>query len=179
MYKEADYAGSRINHTIVRLGDEPVYVHEVYGDMTCAVSNADGDDKRVSLDDLNVLAPPLGFFNHNGTANYLSRRPLRNDYRQGIRTSQLVILKGHMGEVRRTHVMRCIKGEYPTLSSALDKISEGAESVAISRDLCLEGGNGSINLCYKWYGEVGTIVKGEVVLSEGNEHLQYCLKGLV
>ena len=75
--------------------------------------------------------------------------------------------------------MRCIKGDFPSLMSALTKIKGGAESVAISRDLCVEAGAGAINLCYKWYGEVGTIVKGKVVLSEGNEHLQYCLKGLV
>jgi len=37
MYKEPDYADSRIRSTIVRLGDKPVYVQRVHGDMTCDV----------------------------------------------------------------------------------------------------------------------------------------------
>jgi len=183
MYKEPEYAQSRIGGTIVLYGKVPVYVESVEHDMTCIV-RLDLDSERVKsipFDDLNVLAPKLGFINSNGRAFYLSRKPLRNDWRQGLRPNQVVIITDKRVEGRVSHsmIMNCIKGEFPSKLKAVGMLNAGWRSVALSRELCLyKKDNGNHELHYTWHGKVGARVGKELTLDEGSEHLKHLLRGI-
>lgn len=175
MYKEPEYAESRLVDTVVRWGDKPVYVCSVGRDMLCEVRTSleSGESHKVHLDELNVLSPPLGFTNIGAKAYYISRRPTRRDYRQGVRQNQLVCLFG--GEPRITHstIMKCIKGVFPSLEVALSSIDNGYKSVGISRDLCITNTR-VIQHC--WKGRVGKVIDGALVLDEDKQHLSYLLE---
>jgi len=74
MYKDAEYADSRIRGTIVLCEGKPVYVKRVHGDMTCTIllDIDDGEETSVSINKLKVLAPALGFTNTRRGAVYIS-----------------------------------------------------------------------------------------------------------
>tara|TARA_R110000772_G_scaffold129472_2_gene237615 strand:+ start:30525 stop:31067 length:543 start_codon:yes stop_codon:yes gene_type:complete len=168
MYVEPDYANSRLNRTVVRLGNIPVYVVNVRGDKQCEVLhdiNKEEEVALVHLDDLNPLSPALGYTNYNGKALYLSRKPLRRDYRQGLRTSQVEVMVGNRGDNSIKLIMRCITGDFPTIQRANEKLIDGARSVAISRDVCLTRNGIKINVMYKWH-VVGLYKDGAIVLNE-------------
>lgn len=169
MYVEPDYANSRLNSTIVRLGDIPVYVVNVRNDKQCEILhdvNKEGETAVVHLDDLNPLSPPLGFVNFRGRAYYVSRKPMRRDYRQGLRTTQVEIMVGDKGVRSLQLLMRCVAGEFPTLQRAKEKITDGQQSVALSRDIALKRMvGGKISVMYKW-NVVGAYREGEFVLNK-------------
>lgn len=182
MYKDAEYARSRLQGTIVLHGSIPVYVEEVEHDMTCIVRiDIDSNQvKPIPFDDLNVLAPKLGYVNLQGKAHYVSRKPLRNDWRQGLRPSQCVILNGKRGvvggHVSHSMIIDCIKGEFPSKRKALAMMKEGWKSVALSREFCLHrDDDGAHELHYTWHGKVGVMKGKDLTLDDGNEHLEYLL----
>ena len=154
MYVEPDYANSRLNRTVVRLGNIPVYVVNVRDDKQCEILhdiNKEEEVALVHLDDLNPLSPALGYVNSNGRAYYLSRKPLRRDYRQGLRTTQVEVMVGDKNARSVKLIMRCITGDFPTLQRANEKLIDGTNSIAVSRDVCLKRmAGGKINVLYKW-----------------------------
>jgi hypothetical protein len=179
MYKEADYAHSRITNTIVRLGTEAVFVRCVRDDMSCEVtSDVDSDESRsVHLDELNPLSPPLGFINWRGRVYYLSRRPMRRDWRQGIRPNQLRCMVG-VTDITHNMVMDCIRGNtFPTVRYAIGKVVGGKAGVAISRDFALKRNGGAVVLMYKWH-KVGIVEDNVIKLNDGCEHLNVKLEAL-
>jgi hypothetical protein len=178
MYKEPEYADSRLTNTIVRWGDKPVYVQEVGGDMMCRVkTDLDSDEHhKVHLDDLSVLSPPLGFVNIGSRAVYISRKPIRRDYRQGLRIGQLVCLFGGVGDISYAVIMKCVKGDFPTLSKALSQLDDGARSVGVSRDLCVTRTSGKPSVQHCWKGKVGSVIDGKIVLLKEKMHLTYLLE---
>lgn len=182
VYKDSEYADSRLRGTVVLLNGTPVYVTRVNDDLTCTVRNDEDDDEgefRVECDDLNVLAPKLGFVNSGGRALYLSRKPMRCDWRQGLRPAQITILTGRIGN-RPTFrdIMKCLRGEYKKLPASIRLLSEGHSSVAISRELCLVKKRNLIEVHYCWRGRVGTLSKKVITLDGKHKHLSYLLEGL-
>lgn len=180
MYVDSEYAESRLHGTLVRLGTRPVIVREVSEDLTCYVKDAvSGDRSVVHLDELNLKSPPLGFVNKEGGCVYLSRKPMRNDWRQGVRPNSIIANNGEARTPSLGVIASCILGEFPKLSVALRHLREGATGVAISRDFKLTRKGSSTFLSYKWYGVVGKLTSKGAVFDSKWLYLEPVFKGVV
>lgn len=131
-----EYAQSRLQGTIVRLGGEPIFVHNIRPGMKAEVSKLE-DIFNVFIADaaeLNLVPVPLGMCNFRGLAHYLSRIPLRRDWRQGLRRENFCSNMGDHAIITPEALAKVIKGEYPTFAEALKAASEGVKSVAWCRE---------------------------------------------
>jgi len=111
----------------------------------------------VALTELNLDPVPLGYVNFDGLAHYLTRAPMRRDWRQGLRMLNIMVPNG--GQPRaipyRT-IANTIIGKYPTFNSALDKLNKTTNSsraLAFCRDFAMT----REKLCYKGVFDVGSV----------------------
>ena len=165
MYIEGDYAESRLAGTLVRHNDVPVYVRGVNSSLVCFVRDVlQGNEYEVSIDDLNLKSPPLGFVNDGHSCFYISRRPMRRDWRQGVRTNTVVNQTVKDMQVSKRTIALCMKGKYPKKSVALSKLRTGVREIAISREFSLSMLGKKVMVNYKWYGTVGNLTPKGVSL---------------
>lgn len=151
-----DYNGvvQRINHSVIRYKDVPVYVDEVlYGDPEKRYRVGDAvivrltdllTGKHFSIDaesaDLNTASPPLGYMNQSKrcVAFFLERIPRRR-WKSGL-NSENVAAMTPLGETmptsskmfRSSDIARTILNDYPTLQECEDKIAESLASPLFS-----------------------------------------------
>lgn len=173
--KDHEYANSRLHETIVRLGSEPVYVHSVGPGMlvTCHLLKND-DVVNCKIDDLDLRPVPLGYCNYNKVACYLSRIPMRRDWRQGLRRGNFCSLSGYSADrIPYSVVGEAIKGEYPSFDKALIAIGK-VKSIAWHRHWAMDNTG---RVLYKG-GEtpVGEIKGGVVELTSRHMYLAEALK---
>lgn len=147
MYEDnLDYARGRLEGTVVMLFGEPIEVKEIDYDGAVRVRRLKDPDEYFycNLSDLDLVGQnKLGYVNYGPGAYYLMRKPLRNDWRQGLRMSN-VCFQGEEGfgrfpfnELRDT-----ILGNYPSFVEASGRINSGpCYRVAFSRCFALGDGN--------------------------------------
>lgn len=165
-YRDPEYAQNRLIGSVVRRGNVPIYIHHIHNDGQVdyvPTSGMNGEVKRTDLESLNLEPIPLGYCNHQGYAKYLTRIPMRNDWRQGLRERTLV----HRGEGRNpplSCLSRVVNGIYPTLQTCVEAlVNKEAVSQAFSRTFAIAAGN---ILLYKG-NNVGSYKDGgELVLKE-------------
>lgn len=158
MYKNDDvqYAKNRLVETIVRYKERAVLVHNVWdGGESLRLSSSDcvtGEFVEDNdIDEFDLTPVPLGFVNKHKKTLYVSRKPMREDWRQGFRTHNAQILYGWEDDIEFDFksVGQTINGEFP-------KIGEipllFGERVAWHRDFCYDAGGA---IYYKWHGKVG------------------------
>lgn len=158
-YDTAEYAGSRLNETIIRLDGVPVMV------LNCSESfdgilvkyedimTAKTGKALLSKFDLNPV--PLGYVNNEGNAHYVTRMPLRNDWKQGIRQRSICDCNGFgVGHIPYTNIGHTIMGKFPTMKATLESLSAYCKSMAFSREFAAQR-DGS--LVYKSLFTVGKI----------------------
>jgi hypothetical protein len=171
-----EYANSRLLDTIVRLDGEPVYVHQVMVGMNaqyCTLKDMDVT-KMCKVDELDLKPVPLGYCNYNKHACYLTRIPMRRDWRQGLRRGNFTSLTGADAlRIPYDALRQCIVGEYPTFEGALEAVKK-VKSMAWHRHWAVDSNNqvlhkGSIR-------PVGVVDKGQVVLSSRYQYLKEALK---
>ncbi len=169
-----NYASSRLAGTVVRLKDgTPVIVDDVHPRMKVTVVALEKLDEliEVNLDDLNLKPVPLGMCNWNGQTTYLCRKPMRRDWKQGLRAGNFTSLFGFPAEVIPPGTLsEVIKGIYPTFKEALEKFKDKkVMSVAWSREWAVDRHG---VLTHKGNQQVGQIVDGNCVLFEQFQHLR-------
>lgn len=158
MYIDNEYAGSRLIGTMVRHKGRAVQVNDVVDDLQCLVYDLLNDNSYlVHLDELELKSPPLGFVNGRGGCVYLSRRPMRRDWRQGVRTNTVLKQTRYVGSINSTLIAQCILGKFPKVSTALTKLRVGIPEVAISREFSLTRVGTATIINFKWYGGVGRL----------------------
>ena len=115
------YADSRLQGTIVRHDGKAVLVEGV-GKKGAVISllRADTEPKIVKLDDLDLSPVKLGFCNINMDVSYLTRMPMRRDWRQGLRKGNFVSVFGTIAElVPFPNLADTIENIYPSLEECL------------------------------------------------------------
>jgi hypothetical protein len=107
--------------------------------------------KEIKGKDIDTCIGRIGYVNsvlpdREPSAMYISRLPIRRDYKQGLRASSLVFIKAmsstSVGERWFNNniksISAAIRGEYPSLGEALDIIDDSYErDVAINRNFAL------------------------------------------
>jgi hypothetical protein len=181
MYKDdVDYVRMRLVGTVVRDKKEGqlVYVEGVhFGGALCAALEAEvrvlGEEEFhiVPLTQLDLASPPLGNTDVDGITYYVSRMPKRNDWRQGLRRENLMLV--HRGR------------EYGYLFNSLGHLSTPVYNVYPPYEQTLEEG-GSFSrmfsldkerkLWYKCREVVGKDVEGVPTLDEKHEWLKEALE---
>jgi hypothetical protein len=167
-----NYARTRLQDTLIKDDQgKPLYVVDVTSQGVIA-EYFDGEDHKVlKLDEVVVTDLKLGFVNYRGKAYYLARQPKRRDWRQGVRGQNVCSLSGAL-PLSNSTLAQCLRGDFPSLSGALQKASEVAESIAWARDWALSK---SLELLYKGEGVVGKVVDGELELNTKFSYLQEAL----
>ena len=154
MYNDVRYARSRLNGTIVRNSNgRAVSVTDIGGrDRNPTVEYVElrnGRSGSESLFDMILVPPQLGFANHGNAVYYLSRMPMRDDWRQGLRRRNYRCLYGPPAEsISQENLAKCIENVYPTYEFALDYcINQGREMAFHSDFAVIDSGR---RLLYKY-----------------------------
>lgn len=171
-----EYAHSRLSETIVRLEETPIFVFKVSPGMKVQYAPLSALDNIgvCDIDALNLQPVPLGYCNYNKHACYLSRMPMRRDWRQGLRRGNFTSLSGvDPQRIPYDAIHQVIVGDYPTFKAALGS-SKKVKSIAWHRHWALDTFG---QILYKG-GErpVGKIVNGEPELDTRYKHLSEALK---
>lgn len=174
--KDYEYAHSRLVNTIVRNGKHPVLVKAVRGDGSVITETIITERRReCALEDLDLSSPPLGYINTPRGVQYIARKPMRRDWRQGLRSNNMVVLGGRRSEVTPRMIYAAIRGVYPTLAEAMERSMIDGISVAFSREwaVLFDYDEKAMYLRYKWHGVAGVIDTDsqEVRLRDGDAYL--------
>lgn len=147
-YEEPQYAGTRLRESIVRFKGEPVFVLQVgaKGGKVAFQTLARAEDHELAgigectLQDLDINPVPLGYVNEAKFAYYVSRCPVREDWRQGLRKNTMRTIPGGIN-VNFKFLRQTILGKYPNLKDALKLVNDRErESVAFSRSFAISRG---------------------------------------
>lgn len=185
-FYDRDHAEMYIIDSVIRLGEEPVYITDVEyagDDIFLYYQHLVDANKmgRVRTDnpDINMNPVDLGMCQYNNRALYTSRIPRRMwkiglnkqnfSYQyvvpQNIRAPNMNTLLFSKG------LVHCIKGEYPSFEEAQSRVLDPDNNelnVGFSRSFCL-----TIKaIYYKWTGLVGYHKKQEVRLLPEFKFLQ-------
>lgn len=168
-YDTAEYARTRLIETIVRYQGRPVMVMncEQNGEEILVHFNEIMDDHPPDvrpLKEFDLDPVPLGYVNFSARATYVTRMPMRKDWRQGMRMSNIADVNGMNPTRMPFRVLgKTIMGDFPTFHRALEGVtrkSKPAESMAFSRDFAVTSEG---TLQYK-----GFLTVGEVNLKEAS-----------
>lgn len=177
MYGEDwNYAHSRLQETIVRLDGQPVFVYNVSPGMIAKVSFLDSMDETsfAHVKSLDLKPVPLGYCNYNKYACYLSRIPMRRDWRQGLRRGNFYS-SGPVNADRIPYeaLKKTIIGEYPSFERAVEAVSK-IVSMAWHRHWCV---NKLGQVFHKGSSKpVGKVVNGRVELNSQHMYLTEALQ---
>lgn len=196
--KDYEYARTRLEGTIVRnaIDNEPLLVHAILNDGNCKVrflKDMEGETifdgfwpgGYVRLSDLNLKPVPLGFVNSNGIASYLSRIPMRKDWKQGLRGANCGSTNLRLDRIKAQDFRNCVLGDFPKFKTALEQVQNkpttraGNKVIAFHRHWALASCQGKIFLYYKGTSIVGTVIDGQPVLDPSYTHLTEYLKEVV
>ena len=155
-YEEPGYAADRLMGTIVRHKGKAVKVDVIgAGGKTGITYISTGRREECNLRDLDITPVPLGFCNLNREATYLSRCPVRQDWKQGLRNKTLRSSSDRWGidEIPFKAIGYTIENNYPTLKDAFQHLSEGAVNMmAWCRNFAVDSQG---NIYFKALGVVG------------------------
>lgn len=184
---DAGYAESRIKGTIVTHEGQPVKVSGVTGgdggsEPVAVVHDLKGENKfMVNLSDLDLCPPKLGFVNYEATTSYVCRKPMRRDYKQGLRNQNLTTEFGYnIQSIPDYALLSTIVGDFPTFEQCrkkLEKTRKGnsrVQSWAWDYHWAIDIDN---NLLHKFGKIVGKFVGDKLVLSPKFNYLQSQLEG--
>lgn len=168
-YDTAVYAATRLVGTVVRKGDLPIVVGDVIedgGTIKVVYGDLDGPPNTHScnLDEVNLDPIPLGYANTRGGAIYMTRMPMRKDWKQGLRINNMMSADNYpIGGFKG--LKDAILGKFPSLSTAATAVNGGSkDSVAFSRNFAVHKGG---NVVFK-----GRLVVGKVTPDRENVTLE-------
>jgi len=147
-----EYARMRLANTYVEYHNKLVHIDDiVVGEGGNLYASTSKGETLIKLKELDISSPTLGYVNDNNYSYYITRKPIRRDWRQGIRPQNLVLFFGGQ-EHQPTHelikkLVQPINDKYKTFKESLSKVKRGGGSCAFSREFCVKD-DGSM-----WYKE--------------------------
>lgn len=141
MFLSVEDARQRIEHSIVLFGGCPVYIESIRGDNvnTAKVSFYEqGLANKTALlpnKKWQFKAPPLGYVNHNNSAVYLLRQPVRR-WKQGLDANNLFHVDRN-GDFARVDPVNILSSLMKPLAAFREAI-ESEKPLAISSQFALD-----------------------------------------
>lgn len=166
MYANDDvrYALNRLLDTIIRYNgkavlvtnvtfvspDQPLRVHAFY-----IVEEHGENEIKDFISKFDLTPVPLGFINfpEKKQASYLSRIPIREDWRQGLRQANSRTMWGQQWWGNQ-QIANTIENNFPTLEKARS-YCKGEQTCAWTRDFAVDGGG---HIYYRCEGVVGEFI---------------------
>lgn len=167
-----EYLSSRISGSVVMCQGSPVYVLEVTGSGNASIEDLVTHNRRViRADNLSLEIPKLGYVNYFGRATYVCRKPMRRDYKQGLRKQNLISTYGYISNELPYHsLVPTLTNNYPSFKECLNLIQNQKDrpepifSMAWNRNWAIEKEGDNLHLLYKFGTVVGSIINGEPTL---------------
>lgn len=177
---DAEYAKSRIVSSCMKSKENLLRVYDikaVNNDFSTAAILAVDENKKnviVKASDLSFNVGQLGYINEfiSGIAYYLTRLPIRRDFKQGLRSSQLCYSRnGSTSTISESWfennikpINNCLNNKYPKLEKAIETIDESNCDVAFSKNFAL---NEKYALLYKGF-KAGRLTKDDKIKLDFN-----------
>lgn len=179
LYESANDINQRLTGSVVRYKGEPVLVGEVVGAKGhVSITHLYTDEnERVLYTDLDLTPVPLGNTFVNGNVAFIQRKPARK-WKQGLSNDNMnvksfVPVRG----LRNTSdaVIRTIKGEYPSIEDAFQKVRSGEyQGCPFSREWAVVMYDGDLSIVHR--GEiVGYVTDKTIKLMPEKYYLQESL----
>lgn len=175
---DINYAINRLVGTIVTLKESGrgVRVDHIEGKNSCDLTDIITYKKLTArLFDLNISSPDLGSLNYNGRSFYAARTPMRGDWRQGIRNSNVrfydkiglkLVGMSLGGDFMKAFGLMLIR-EYSPLDKCLDMVAnKEVNSISFHRDFSVDS---KFNLLYKFRGVVASINPNNASIEVGEK----------
>lgn len=171
---DVDYTDGRLRHTVIRLKDgEPVYCEAVRKENNNNLilwykPLKGGNLKNKNIREFNLSSPQLGYTNYEGKCYYLSRYPMRRDWKQGVRPGNVAIFKGTSltkYNLPLPSLITPILGKYPCYKEVVDRVEDVYDNCAFSRYFSLDHKG---RIFYKHRFIVGEDKEGVPTLTEKN-----------
>jgi len=143
------YARQRLENTIVMYKGEPITILGIEDNAKVVFYYLkDEQPGAAHLDKLDLVGQnKLGYVNYGASSYHVVRKPMRNDWRQGIRMGNLAF-SGDEGfhRIPYKEFRDTILGVYPPFATAKALIKGGQQKVAFSRNFAI---NSAGQLLYK------------------------------
>lgn len=179
MVKVGMYYGDDYEYASRRLRDT-VILHNTKG--PCLVRNLFNDIKKISVEYIPLLEkgenlcvdnlsefdlepPKLGNVNSRYLhCDYVARKPMRKDWRQGISSNQMVVVSSRRSprDYSWKEYAKTFVGDYPRFDECLSVVIKGG-GIAFSRDFSLQSEGANISLHYRQH-LVGRVEKNTPIL---------------
>lgn len=164
MYANDDvrYALNRLVGTMVRYREELVSVTNVLfngNDKPLQVYSEgvrSGQQYNAEIGEYDLTPVPLGFINlvRRKNVNFLSRIPIREDWRQGLRQNNARTLWG-LNVWDDEAIARTVENDFPTIEQLRGDLKGEEQLGAWHRDFALDGQN---NIYYRTEGKIGQFI---------------------
>lgn len=165
IFDDLNYAITRLSNTIITCDGRAVNVIAIKKsrDGLVAVSNFILDDKPCNslLSNFDLTPVKLGFVNHetygvpDHNVSYITRTPIRQDWRQGFRKQQARYEFG-VGRWDMFGIAKTIENKFPKLDESVETSKKTGGIVAFTRDFAIDNGK---DILYRGYGKIGNITK--------------------
>lgn len=162
MYKEVGYAKQRLLETCVRYNNKAVLVKDITGGEALFKYILSNDHGSCHPSELNIDPVPLGYANTNDGLYYLTRIPMREDWKQGLRMNTLRDHRGLTIDIGWKSIAKTIENIYPTIPECF-KLST-KRPVAFSRNFAI---NIDKSLIYKGKYFIGKMLDVDKYTLEG------------
>lgn len=182
MYDNVDYARSRLLETVIR--DDKgklIYVNNIAIDSKELIVDCNNlltkNRKQLPLELCNLKPLPLGNIQYGNKCSYVSRIPMRRDWRQGTRPQNIIALDGNLllrslfdlGE----SLQNCVDNNYMNFEEAIDKSSD-YRTIAFAKKFSLTYKNDAIVYLFYKHKFVGSFDKTfkTIMLEDNYNYLQ-------
>ncbi len=184
MYGDLDYARQKLIRTVVLYEGKAALILEVNGtsDNTTIVAQlSDGTMVDKPCEDFQLRNFKLGYANTADGCQYFMRKPMRSDWRQGLRERNVIFSDGQRARnisPSLTRIMQALDCTYPSIKEALKRVLDGEVCVAFSPAFCLYRKRNGVVIYYRNFRKAGYISTGGVVsLSDKYSFLSHFIKG--
>lgn len=131
-YDTAEYAATRLIDTIILYKGDPVRVMSCvqFGKQIAVtyVTVLSEEHGQAFLDDFDMNPPILGYVNvGNKTCQYITRMPMRKDWKQGVRKNNIVTNTGVSPDLNMKYLAKTIIGKFPSIAEVVKNLSYFAE----------------------------------------------------
>lgn len=186
MYDSGNYASTRLGNCFIWEKKKGMlfFVRTCTGTKHIKIIGSyvpDGVEAEVPIENFDLSFQKMGFTYYGGQALYLMKKPMRRDWKQGIRASNVKVYSVNCSKFRNFDfrviplgkVNSCIKGEHMGLEEAMEEAYNNECSVPISRKFFIHPSDSvnTFHLGHACDGIIGNIVDGRALLEDDFNYL--------